>query len=84
VETWVISAISEGVLEAKMDQLKSTVRVTSSLQRTFTRAQWKYLSEHLTSWKKNVQTLLQTLQDCKQQAQTQASDLTQGGDVTQI
>jgi translation initiation factor 3 subunit M len=84
VEGWVISAISEGVIEAKMDQLKSTVRVTRSLQRIFTRAQWKQLSENLEAWKKNVHTLLQTLQDCKQQTQLQASELTQREDVTQI
>lgn len=84
VEGWVISAISEGVIEAKMDQLKGTVRVTRSLQRIFTRAQWKQLSENLEAWKKNVQTLLQTLQDCKHQTQLQASELTQREDVTQI
>jgi len=84
VEGWVISAISEGVIEAKMDQLKNTVRVTRSLQRIFTRAQWKQLSENLEAWKKNIQTLLQTLQDCKLQTQLQASELTQREDVTQI
>jgi len=84
VESWVISAISEGVLEAKMDQLRRTVRVTRSLQRVFTRAQWKQLSENLEAWKKNVQTLLQTLQDCKHQTQQQFTELTQKEDVTQI
>jgi len=83
VEGWVISSISEGVLEAKMDQLKGTVRVTRSLQRIFTRAQWKQLSENLEAWKKNVQTLLQTLSDCKHQTQQQVSEL-QREDVTQI
>lgn len=55
-----------------------------SLQRVFTRAQWKYLSENLAAWKKNVQTLLQTLQDCKHQTQQVAIELSKAGDVTQI
>jgi len=84
VEGWVITAISEGLLEAKMNQLKNTVRVTRSIQRVFTRAQWKYLSENLAAWKKNIQILLQTLQDCKYQTQQVASELSRAGDVTQI
>jgi len=84
VEPQVIKAISEGLIEAKMDQLKNTVRVTRSLQRVFTRAEWKYLSENLTAWKKNIQILLQTLQDCKEQSQQGASELSRAGDVTQI
>jgi translation initiation factor 3 subunit M len=85
VEMWVISAMSEGILEAKMDQIKGTVRVTRSIQRVFTRAQWKFLGDNLSVWKKNVQILLQTLQDCKHQTQLQAIDLSRGpgGDVTQ-
>lgn len=84
VESCVIASISEGVLEAKMDQLKRTVRVMRSLQRIFTQSQWKQLSENLGVWKKNVQNLLQTVQDCKQQSQQQFSELIQKEDVTQI
>jgi len=86
VELWVISAIGEGLLEAKMDQLKGIIRVTRSIQRIFTRVQWKYLSDNLSTWKKNVQILLNTLQECKHQTQQQALELARGagGDVTQI
>jgi len=83
VEVWIISAISDGILEAKMDQIKKIVRVTRSLQRIFTQTQWKHLGENLTTWKKNVQILLTTLQDCKHQTQQKAIELAQG-DVTQI
>ena len=55
-----------------------------SLQRIFTQSQWKQLSENLGVWKKNVQNLLQTVQDCKQQSQQQFSELIQKEDVTQI
>jgi len=85
VEVWVIGAVSEGLLEARMDQVKEIVRVTRSLQRIFTRTQWKYLGENLTTWKKNIEILLTTLQDCKHSSHQQALDLAKAeADVTQI
>lgn len=86
VEQWVIACIAEGILEAKMDQMKNVIRVTRSLQRIFTRAQWKYLSDNLGAWKKNISILLTTLQDCKHQTQQQALELRREttADVTQI
>jgi len=84
VEYWVIACIAEGILEAKMDQMKGIIRVTRSLQRIFTRAQWKYLSDNLGVWKKNISILLTTLQDCRHQTQQQALELARETDVTQI
>jgi len=65
VESWIITAISEGILEAKMDQLKRIVIVTRCIQRVFTKAQWKHLADNLDSWKSNVQVLLQIIQNNK-------------------
>jgi len=85
VELWIITAISEGILAAKIDQMKNTVLITRSLQRVFTNVQWKYLSDNLTTWKKNVQLLAQTLHDCKLQAQQQGEELLKGDThITQI
>jgi len=71
VEVWVIMAIGESILEGKMDQLRKLVIVSRSLQRVFTPAQWKQLSERLNLWKGNIKVILNTLQDCKQQQQNQ-------------
>jgi len=87
VEQWIIAAIGEGILEAKMSQIKAVVRVTRSLQRVFTRTQWKLLSENLGVWKKNVSILLTTLEERKHQTKQQALEFargTGGDDVTQI
>jgi len=87
VEQWIIAAIGEGVLEAKINQIKAVVRVTRSLQRVFTRTQWKLLSENLGVWKKNVSILLTTLEERKHQNKQQAIEFargTGGDDVTQI
>jgi translation initiation factor 3 subunit M len=71
VEVWVIMAIGESILEGKMDQLRKLVIISRSLQRVFTPAQWKQLGDRLTLWKGNIKLILNTLQDCKQQQQTQ-------------
>jgi len=87
VEQWIIAAIGEGILEAKMSQIKAVVRVTRSLQRVFTRTQWKLLSENLGVWKKNVSILLTTLEERKHQTKHQALEFARGmggDDVTQI
>jgi len=65
VESWVITGISEGILEAKMDQLKRIVIVTRCIQRVFTKAQWKQVADNLDVWKNNVQLLLQIIQNNK-------------------
>lgn len=66
VESWIITAISDGVVEAKMDQLKRLVTVSRSLHRVFGQAQWKNLSDSLSVWRNNTKTLLKTLQETKQ------------------
>eukprot|EP01117_Protostelium_nocturnum_P020496 TRINITY_DN9245_c0_g1_i1.p1 TRINITY_DN9245_c0_g1~~TRINITY_DN9245_c0_g1_i1.p1 ORF type:complete len:438 (+),score=119.08 TRINITY_DN9245_c0_g1_i1:129-1316(+) len=68
VELYVVTAVSEGVIEARMDQLEKTVTITKSLQRTFTQEQWKQLNENLSVWTNNVKLLLKTLAETKQQA----------------
>jgi len=67
VEMWVINAISEDILVAKMDQLKRVVVVSRSLQRVFNKTQWKQLNESLTHWKTNIRSLLNSLNETKQQ-----------------
>lgn len=69
VETWVIAAVSSGLLSAKMDQLQKVVMVESCVVRKFDIEQWKALQSRLHSWKKNVKSVLDGLE--KSQATTQ-------------
>ena len=69
VETWVIAAVSSGLLSAKMDQLQKVVMVESCVVRKFDIEQWKALQSRLHSWKKNVKSVLDGLE--KSQAMTQ-------------
>jgi len=66
VESWVIKAMSEDVLEAKMDQLRRVVTISQCLQRVFTKPQWKQLTDNLANWRNNTQNILKTLQETKQ------------------
>jgi len=58
VEAWVVSTISEGLIDARMDQLTSSVVVTRAMQREFGSAQWLALQAKLAAWKTSVAGLL--------------------------
>lgn len=65
VEDWVISAISSGLVDAKINQLKSSVAIYRSTQRMFTREEWLPLSERINIWKQNIGDLLQSLRETR-------------------
>jgi translation initiation factor 3 subunit M len=61
VESWVIDAVSSGLLSAKMDQLQHVVMVERCVVRRFGMEQWKVLQTRLDVWKKNVKAVLEGL-----------------------
>lgn len=65
VETWVIAAMSSGLLQAKMDQLQHMVMIESCVVRRFDMDQWKVLQKRLELWKENVGNVLQGLKDAQ-------------------
>jgi len=73
VETWVITAMSEDILDAKMDQSRRVVTISRCLQRIFTKTQWKQLSDNLANWRNNTKSILKTIQDTKLIAEKQKS-----------
>lgn len=66
VEDWVIRAISSGLVDAKINQLKSSVAIYRSTQRMFTREEWQPLSERINIWKENIGELLTSLRETRQ------------------
>jgi translation initiation factor 3 subunit M len=70
VESWVIAAVSSGLLQAKMDQLSQVVTVERCVVRKFDVEQWKSLQRKLTAWKDHVGDILAAL---KQQKDTPLS-----------
>lgn len=61
VESWVIEAVSSGLLSAKMDQLEKVVLVERCVVRRFGIEQWKILQKRIDVWKKNVKGVLEGL-----------------------
>lgn len=61
VESWVIDAVSSGLLDAKMNQLEKVVLVERCVVRRFGIEQWKILQKRINLWKKNVKDVLEGL-----------------------
>lgn len=61
VESWVIDAVSSGLLSAKMDQMEKVVLVERCVVRRFGIEQWKILQKRIDVWKKNVKDVLEGL-----------------------
>jgi len=58
VERWVVRAISEGVIDGRIDQLNRKVLVKSTFQREFESREWAYLDTKLTQWVDNLDSLI--------------------------
>jgi len=67
VEAWVIKAIVANLIDAKMDQLNRTIVINRGSQRLITTDQWKQVQSKLAEWKKNVRSLLITVQGVRQE-----------------
>jgi translation initiation factor 3 subunit M len=78
VEEWVIRAISSGLVDAKINQLRSFVSVYRSTQRMFTREEWQPLSERINSWKENIGNLLTSLRETRQASAEAATEALSG------
>eukprot|EP00579_Thalassiosira_antarctica_P008640 CAMPEP_0201884726 /NCGR_PEP_ID=MMETSP0902-20130614/17520_1 /ASSEMBLY_ACC=CAM_ASM_000551 /TAXON_ID=420261 /ORGANISM="Thalassiosira antarctica, Strain CCMP982" /LENGTH=448 /DNA_ID=CAMNT_0048413733 /DNA_START=139 /DNA_END=1485 /DNA_ORIENTATION=+ len=62
VEQWVIRAVSSGLMEAKMDQLRKVVLVERCAVRQFGKKEWGALKVRLDTWKANVKGVLDALE----------------------
>ena len=62
VEQWVIKAVSSGLMEAKMDQLRKVVLVERCAVRQFGMKEWSALKVRLDTWKVNVKGVLDALE----------------------
>ena len=62
VESWVVRAISRGLVDARMDQTAATVTVTRTVQRDFGSTQWTGLQSKLRAWRDNVGSLLSSME----------------------
>ncbi|KAL3798453.1 hypothetical protein ACHAW5_007405 [Stephanodiscus triporus] len=61
VERWVIRAVSSGLMDAKMDQLRRVVLVERCAVRQFGIREWTAMKIRLDKWKSNVKGVLDAL-----------------------
>ncbi len=50
LETWIIRAISQGLISGKLDQLSRTVKISGTVSRTFGPKQWDKVAADIESW----------------------------------
>lgn len=65
VELWIIDVIREGLAEAKMNQLHSTVTISRSTYRAFGREEWKQLGAKLHAWRSSLSNILSVVGNAK-------------------
>jgi len=58
VEKWVVKAISEDVIDGRIDQLNNRVLVKSNFQRKFGKDEWQFLDTKLSTWIENLESLI--------------------------
>lgn len=65
VERWVVRAISEGVIDGRIDQLNHKVLVKSSFQRKFEKEEWGFLDNKLSQWIDNLENVIKFIGEQK-------------------
>lgn len=65
VERWVVRAISEGVIDGRIDQLNHKVLVKSSFQRKFEKEEWGFLDSKLSQWIDNLENVIKFIGEQK-------------------
>jgi len=65
VETWVMQAIGNGLITAKMDQAHEIIAVSMCAERDFGQKQWERLHTNLVDWRDSIRSLLTVLQNSR-------------------
>merc|ERR1719229_1288137 len=65
VERTVVRAISEGIVDGRIDQLNKKLLVKSAFQRKFEKEEWAFLDNKLTQWIDNLENVVKFIGDQK-------------------
>lgn len=79
-EQWALDAIAEGLLDAKLDHLSSSILVSYAFRREFGDSQWVDLHNKLGKWMENIKGMITVIRDARSQTskQSQHNTLKQG------
>ncbi|CAO1358583.1 unnamed protein product [Diamesa serratosioi] len=67
VESFIIEVLKTKLVRARIDQGARKVHISSTMHRTFGRAQWQQLHDLLLSWKENLNTVQENVSNIAQQ-----------------
>lgn len=65
VEPWVVRALSDGVIDGRIDQLNQKVMIKSAFQRKFGKEEWEFLDNKLQSWVDNLESVIKFIGEQK-------------------
>jgi len=65
VEKWVVKALSENVIDGRIDQLNKKVLVKSAFQRKFEKEEWDFLDSKLDQWINNLECVIKFIGEQK-------------------
>merc|ERR1712193_192050 len=65
VEKWVVKALSENVIDGRIDQLNKKVLVKSAFQRRFEKEEWDFLDSKLDQWINNLECVIKFIGEQK-------------------
>jgi len=60
-----VKALSEGVIDGRIDQLNRKVLVKSSFQRKFEKEEWAFLDSKLSNWIDNLENVIKFIGEQK-------------------
>lgn len=63
VEPFIIEVLKTKLVRARLDQANRKVHISSTMHRTFGRAQWQQLRDLLYAWKQNIATIHEGMQN---------------------
>jgi len=73
VEALVVEGITRGYLDARLDQLNSSVVVRHAEPRTYDQQHWQKLDNRLSKWKLNMVGVIDVIRNAKSQLATESS-----------
>ena len=65
LESWIIRAISQGLITGKLNQLSKTVTITGVVNRSFGEKQWKKAEQDIDVWLESVTRTIALFEETK-------------------
>jgi predicted transcriptional regulator len=65
VELWVVEAITQGLIDVRVDQCQKSVKIRYAEARNFKEKEWKVLKDRVDRWNHNITSILEVVRGAK-------------------